>query len=180
MRVLADVDEADVGKIDEGMDADCVVDAFPGDVFHGTLSPDSVQPEQRLRCGDLFGRRGRREPRGKASPGNDDDDHRDTHEVHGVPRIPNAALRYRPTPANGSDGKPVAQAPEVPLLKNQGRVWVLSSDRPGEENDTPRIVSIGITDGMYTEVTDSSLTVGTRVVTDATLTLMTKKNKKAF
>ena len=44
MRVLADVDEADVGKIDEGMDADCVVDAFPGDVFHGTLSQIRYSP----------------------------------------------------------------------------------------------------------------------------------------
>ncbi len=38
MRVLADVDEADVGKIQDDMDADCVVDAFPGDVFHGKVS----------------------------------------------------------------------------------------------------------------------------------------------
>ena len=31
MRVLADIDEADVGKLAEGMNADAVVDAFPGE-----------------------------------------------------------------------------------------------------------------------------------------------------
>jgi len=179
MRVLADVDEADVGKIDEGMDADCVVDAFPGDVFHGTLSQIRYSPNNVSGVVTYSAVVDVENPEAKLRPGMTTTITVHTHEVHGVPRIPNAALRYRPTPANGSDGKPVAQAPEVPLLKNQGRVWVLSSDRPGEENDTPRIVSIGITDGMYTEVTDSSLTVGTRVVTDAT-DVDAKKNKKAF
>ena len=48
MRVLADVDEADVGKIAEGMDADCVVDAFPGEIFHGKVSQIRYSAEQRL------------------------------------------------------------------------------------------------------------------------------------
>ena len=48
MRVLADVDEADVGKLKERMEADAVVDAFPGDVFRGVVqqvrfSPNNVQ-----------------------------------------------------------------------------------------------------------------------------------------
>ena len=43
MRVLADVDEADVGKLTEGMAADCVVDAFPGEVFHGNVSQNPLQ-----------------------------------------------------------------------------------------------------------------------------------------
>jgi len=44
MRVLADVDEADVGKIREGMEADCVVDAFPGEVFHGKVAQIRFSP----------------------------------------------------------------------------------------------------------------------------------------
>src|SRR5205823_14370478 len=48
MRVMADVDEADVGKLKEGMEAEAVVDAFPGETFKGKVeqvrySPNNVQ-----------------------------------------------------------------------------------------------------------------------------------------
>ncbi|HEY6460900.1 MAG TPA: efflux RND transporter periplasmic adaptor subunit [Polyangiaceae bacterium] len=177
MRVLADVDEADVGKIAEGMSADCVVDAFPGEVFHGTVSQirysannvsgvvtypavvDVDNPEEKLRPGMTSTITVR------------------TREAHGVDRIPNAALRYKPTPPNGPDGKPVLQPPDPPLDKGKGRVWVLTSDKPGSEKDEQRVVSIGITDGMFTEVTDPALPVGTKVVTDENETDKDKKKK---
>ena len=91
-----------------------------------------------------------------------------THEAHGVPRVPNAALRFRPTPPLGADGKPVPQPPEASLPKGQARVWVLTSDKPGDEKDEMRLVNVGITDGVYTEVTDPTLPLGTKVVTDET------------
>jgi HlyD family secretion protein len=177
MRVLADVDEADVGKLTEGMAADCVVDAFPGEVFHGTVSQirysannvsgvvtypavvDVDNPEEKLR------------------PGMTSTITVHTHEAHAVNRIPNAALRYKPTPPMGPDGKPVLQAPEAPLEKGQGRVWILTSDKPGAEKDEMHLVSIGITDGMFTEVTDAVLPVATKVVTDETETDKDKKKK---
>jgi HlyD family secretion protein len=179
MRVLADVDEADVGKIQEGMDADCVVDAFPGDVFHGTVSQIRYSPNNVSGVVTYSAVVDVSNPEEKLRPGMTTTITVHTHEVHGVPRIPNAALRYRPTPATGPDGKPLAQPPEAPLAKNQGRVWVLVSDRPGDEKDEPRVVSTGITDGMFTELVDSSLPLGTKVVTDAT-DADAKKNKKAF
>ena len=166
MRVLADVDEADVGKLAEGMDADCVVDAFPGEVFHGKVSQirysannvsgvvtypavvDVENPEQKLR------------------PGMTSTITVHTHEAHGVSRVPNAALRYKPSPPVGPDGKPVLLVPEPPLEKGTGRLWVLTSDKPSAEKDEQRLVSIGITDGVFTEVTDPSLPIGTKVVTD--------------
>ena len=42
MRVMADVDEADVGRLKEGMSADAVVDAFPGESFHGIVAAGAV------------------------------------------------------------------------------------------------------------------------------------------
>jgi HlyD family secretion protein len=178
MRVLADVDEADVGKIAEGMDADCVVDAFPGETFHGKVSqirysannvsgvvtyPAVVEvdnPEEKLRPGMTSTITVR------------------THEAHNVSRIPNAALRYKPTPPQGPDGKPVTQPPEAPLEKGKGRVFLLTNDKPGAEKDEQKIISIGITDGMFTEVTDPSLAVGTKVVTDENETDKDKDKKK--
>jgi HlyD family secretion protein len=103
-----------------------------------------------------------------------------THEALGVRRIPNAALRYRPTPPTGPDGKPVPQPPDPPLEKGKGRVWVLASDKPGTEKSEPRVVAIGITDGMFTEVTDPALTAGTKVVTDENETEADKKKRRVF
>jgi HlyD family secretion protein len=180
MRVLGDVDEADVGKVQDGMPADCVVDAFPGDIFHGQVwqirySPNNVSgvvtysavvdvdnPQEQLRPGMTTTITIR------------------THEVHAVPRIPNAALRYRPSPPVGADGKPLPQPPEAPLSKGRARVWVLTGDKPGDEKDEARTISVGITDGIYTEVTEGSLAPGTRVVTDETDSEDLKKKKKGF
>ncbi len=166
MRVLADIDEADVGKLKEKMDAEAVVDAFPGEIFHGRVeqvrfSPNNVQgvvtysavvqvdnPEEKLRPGMTATVTIR------------------TREAKAVSRIPNAALRYKPTPPKGPDGKPVVPPPEAPLGKGQGRVHVLVNDKPGEEKEEVRVISIGVTDGIDTELTDGALPPGTKVVTD--------------
>jgi HlyD family secretion protein len=179
MRVLADVDEADVGKTQEGMDADCVVDAFPGEVFHGKVSQIRYSPNNVAGVVTYSAVVDVENPEEKLRPGMTTTLTVHTHEVHGVPRLPNAALRYRPTPANGPDGKPLPQAPEAPLAKGEGRVWVVTNEQLGEEKDEMRVVSIGITDGIFTEVRDPALAVGTKVVTDET-DVDPKKKGKAF
>ena len=103
-----------------------------------------------------------------------------TREAKGVAKIPNAALRYRPSPPMGPDGKPVPQPPEAPLAKGQGRVYLVTSDKPGDEKDEQKLVSIGITDGMFTEIANDSLAVGTKVVTDETDQGDDKKKKKGI
>jgi HlyD family secretion protein len=168
MRVMADVDEADVGRLKEGMPADAVVDAFPGETFHGIVqqvrySPNTVSgvvtysavvevdnPEEKLR------------------PGMTATVTIKTAEAKGATKIPNAALRYKPTPPDGPDGKPVVPPPDAPLAKGQGRVHVLVNDKPGEEKEETRVIPIGITDGIATEVLNGALPTGTKVITDET------------
>jgi HlyD family secretion protein len=177
MRVLADVDEADVGKLQANMEADAVVDAFPGEAFHGVVqqvrySPNNVQgvvtysavvevanPEEKLR------------------PGMTATVTVKTHEAKNVLRIPNAALRYKPTPPEGPDGKPILPPPEPALEKGMGRVYLLTSDKLGEEKDEKRIVPIGITDGINTEIKPDALPAGSKVVTDENDTDDSKKKK---
>jgi HlyD family secretion protein len=101
-----------------------------------------------------------------------------THEAHAVARIPNAALRYRPSPPTGPEGKPIVQPPEAPLAKGQGRVWLVTNDKPGAEKAEARVVAIGITDGMFTVVDDPSLSAGVKVVTDENETEESKKKRK--
>jgi HlyD family secretion protein len=178
MKVLADVDEADVGKIAEGMDADCVVDAFPGEVFRGKVSQIRYSANNVSGVVTYPGVVEVDNPEEKLRPGMTSTITVRTHEAHGVLRIPNAALRYKPTPPTGPDGKPVPQPPEAPLEKGKGRVWVVTNDKPGAEKDEMHVVSIGITDGMFTEVTDPTLPLGTKVVTDENETDKDKDKKK--
>jgi HlyD family secretion protein len=176
MRVMADVDEADVGKLKEGMQAEAVVDAFPGESFKGQVqqvrfSPNNVQgvvtysavvevenPEEKLR------------------PGMTATVTIKTKEVKATLRVPNAALRYKPTPPLGPNGKPVPQPPEPPLAKGSGRVFLLTSDKPGDEKAEPKIVQIGVTDGIHTEVT-GGLDANQKIVTDETDSEEMKKKK---
>jgi HlyD family secretion protein len=168
MRVLADVDEADVGKIQEGMDADCVVDAFPGEVFHGSVSQIRYSPNNVSGVVTYPAVVQVDNPEDKLRPGMTATITVHSHEAHDVPRLPNAALRYRPSPTASADSSsaPPPPPPEAPLAKGQGHVWVVTNEKPGEEKDEQRSIAIGITDGVSTEVTDPTIPVGTKVVTD--------------
>jgi HlyD family secretion protein len=178
MRVLADVDEADVGKIGDGMGADCVVDAFPGEVFRGTVAQIRYSPNNTSGVVTYPAVVEVANPDNKLRPGMTATITVHTREAHGVARLPNAALRYRPSPATGPDGKPVLVPPEPPLAKGEGRVWLVTNDKPGAEKAEQRLISIGITDGMFTVVTDPSVAVGTKVVTDENETEESKKKRK--
>jgi HlyD family secretion protein len=179
MRILADVDEADVGKIQDGMTTDCIVDAFPGEIFRGKISQVRYSPNNVSGVVTYSAVVDVDNAEEKLRPGMTTTITVHTHEAHGIPRVPNAALRYRPTPPTGPDGKPAPQVPESALAKGQARIWVLTSDKPGDEKDEMRIVSIGITDGIFTEVTDPSLAVDARVVTDET-DVEDKKKRRIF
>ncbi len=165
MRVMADVDEADVGKLGEGMVADAVVDAFPGESFRGKVgqvrySPNTVQgvvtysavvevdnPDEKLRPGMTATVTIR------------------SRESLNILRVPNAALRYKPSPATGPNGKPLPQTPEPALGRGEGRVYAVMVDEPGKEKVEPRVLHVGVSDGIYTEVVDG-LPSGAKVVID--------------
>jgi HlyD family secretion protein len=180
MRVLADVDEADVGKLAEQMEADAVVDAFPGEVFHGIVSQIRISPNNVQGVVTYSAVVEVDNPEEKLRPGMTATITVKTREAKGVARIPNSALRYKPSPPLGSDGKPIPQPPEPPLAKGQGRVWVLTSDKPGDEKDEQKLIQIGVTDGINTEVVGGSLAMGTKVVTDENDTDDKKKKGKLF
>ena len=165
MRVYADVDEADVGKLVEGMAAETQVDAFPGERFKGTVgqvrfSPNSVQgvvtytavievdnPDRKLRPGMTATVTVR------------------TREAMKTQRLPNAALRFKPSPEKGPDGKPLPTPPEKPLDPGTGRVFVLTEATPGKEKIEPRVLKIGVTDGVNTALLEP-LDPGLKVVVD--------------
>ena len=131
MQVLAEIDEADVGKIKEQMKAEVVVDAFPGEKFEGTVtqvrfSPNNVQgvvtysavievcnPELKLR------------------PGMTATVTIKTREVKAALALRNAALRFRPLAEKDEEGKPKPEKPPPPLDPGKGRVYLISGGAPG-------------------------------------------------
>jgi HlyD family secretion protein len=87
-------------------------------------------------------------------------------EAKDVTRVPNAALRFKPSPPVDKDGKKLPQDPLPPLSPGQGRIHVITSETPGDEQIEPRVVEVGITDGIHTVLKTD---VGdAKIVTDET------------
>lgn len=150
MRVLADVDEADVGKLKEGMTAEVRVDAFPGEKFKGTVSQVRYSPNNQSGVVTYAAVVEVDNPEVKLRPGMTATVTIRTAEVKDTDRLPNAALRFKPAPPTDKEGKKIPQEPLPALGPNKGRVFLLVDDKPGAEKVEVREVDVGITDGIHT------------------------------
>jgi len=163
MQVLADIDEADVGKVHDGMDATIVVDAFPSDVFHGRVVQIRYSPNEVLGVVTYSAVIDVANPELELRPGMTATVTIQTRKAEGAAALPNAALRFRPVvndPQPGGATPPAVFGAE--LKPGQGRVYVPS---PGGDEAVEKVVGVGITDGRFTEV-KSDLTIGAEVITE--------------
>ncbi len=170
MQILANIDEADVGKVQPGMEAKFTVDAFPGETFTGRISdvrqaPNTIQnvvtypavieapnPDRKLR-------------QGMTATVTITSAHKDD-----ALRVSNAALRWRPDDGAGGgaeaappqrQGQPQARgasaasrgtreaAPSQAAAGRPGRVYKLVEGKPIAVN-----VRVGLSDGQRSEVID--------------------------
>lgn len=167
MQVVADVDEADIGGIEEGQRASFTVDAYPNDIFEGVVT--------QIRLGDA-----------SSTSSTSSSTTVVTYEV--VISAPNPDQKLKPRlTANVTiyilDKKNVLSvpnralrfAPEKPLIgsndivkdcESEHKVWT----REGT-TFTAHPVEIGISNGISTEII-SGVAEGTRVVTEATIGAM--------
>jgi HlyD family secretion protein len=150
MRVLADIDEADVGRLKETMKADIRVDAFPGETFEGVVSQVRYSPVNQSGVVTYAAVIEVGNPEVKLRPGMTATATIHSAEAKGTKRLPNAALRFKPSPPKDKDGKPMPQDPLPRLAPGKGRVYVITDAKPGEEKIEMREVDIGITDGVNT------------------------------
>ena len=150
MRVFADIDEADVGRVREGMSAEVNVDAFPSVAFAGRVVQVRLSPVSQQGVVTYAAVIDVENPDLKLRPGMTATVTVKSAEAKGKTRIPNAALRFRPTPPLDEKGKPLPQEPLPKVEPGKGRIWILVDDTPGAEKVEPLIVDIGITDGVYT------------------------------
>jgi HlyD family secretion protein len=182
MRVNARVDESDIGKIQMKQPVRFRVDAYPDEMFSGMVSQVRLQPVVEQNVVSYVTVIDVPNPDLKLKPGMTAAVTIETGRADEAIKVPNAALRFRPTPEafaaigqkapeprQGSQGQS-ARGPQAgtdgqrrdrPAGDSQpGAVWVLA------ENTLKRVsVQVGLTDGTQTVVASSDLMPGTRVVT---------------
>jgi HlyD family secretion protein len=170
MRVIADIDEADIGKLREGMIADARVDAFPGEHFRGVVRELRYGPTTTQGVVTYPAVIDVANPENKLRPGMTATITLTTARREGVLRVPNAALRFRPGAAGahgagigGGGGAGAARGPGGEEVYGRGRVFVLRNGQPAR---VP--VRTGVSDGVVTEVESPELRSGLEVITDET------------
>jgi HlyD family secretion protein len=172
MQVDTNVSEADVGRVRVGQDATFTVDAYPGRTFRGKVSQIRNAPTtiQNVVTYDVVIQVDNKEL--KLKPGMTANvsvmiDHKE-----GVLKIPNAALRFRPQSA-GREGEkrkggipPKVQSGTMQEEEERrpGKVWVLSQ----EGKPVPVSISLGISDGSFSEVASEELKEGVEIIVEAT------------
>jgi HlyD family secretion protein len=180
MQILANIDEADVGKVQPGLEAKFTVDAFPNETFSGVISdvrqaPTTIQnvvtypaviqapnPDHKLRQGMTASV--------TITSARKDD----------ALRVANAALRWKPDGVTaGQESAPQQQrtgpapqartasaaargtrdgAPPQQPQGRPGRVYKLQNGQP-----VAVLIRVGLSDGQRTEVLDG-LAEGDRVI----------------
>jgi len=196
MQVIANIDQADIGLVEQAKSATFNVDAFPGKEFKGTieqmrLNPQNVQnvvtynvvldvdnPEQRLK------------------PGMTANLTITIDERNNVLKVPNSALRFRPQTANtqnrsnngdnnGSNGGQRQNRGQrnadgsngngqdnrltpatAPVLSGQNRL-VWVLGQDGKPQ--ARRVTVGLSDGSATEIVSGSLQEGDVIIIGETI-----------
>ncbi len=173
MRIFADIDEADVGRVKNGMAADISVDAFPSESFHGNVLQVRYSPANNNGVVTYSAIIDVDNPALKLLPGMTATVTITSAEAKGVTRIPNSALRFHPSPQLDAKGNKVAEAPLPKLEPKTGRIYVETVTTPGKEVIEPRVIDIGISDGITTEVKGDIS--GLKIVRDETDAATKKK-----
>lgn len=156
MQVVADIDEADIGDVHEGERVTFTVDAYPEDVFQGSVT--QVRQEATTTNNVVTYEVVISAPNAqlKLKPGLTASVTIYTAEKTGVLSVPSKALRFTPTKETVGNKKIID-------CNGKNKVWALAG------NDIKAIpVSIGMTDGVNTQII-SGLKEGQEIITELTV-----------
>jgi HlyD family secretion protein len=157
MEVWVSVNEADIGRVRVGQTARFTVDAYPGETFTGTVSRIRLNATNTQNVVVYTVEVTVENPDRKLLPYMTANL---TFEVDNRPaalQVPNAALRYRPSPDASAGGTGAGRnATDQP---GQGVVWVQEGNKV-----RPVAVKLGPTDGAHTEVIGGDLPPDAKVV----------------
>ena len=154
MRVIAKVDEADIGGVKEGQRVTFTVDAFPDDKFEGTVTQVRQEATTTSNVVTYEVVIGAPNKDLKLKPGLTANVTIYTLEKNGVLAVPAKALRFTPNEALLKNGQQIEDL-EVPM-----KVWTLEGNTFKAHK-----VEVGTTNGMLTEIV-SGINEGTDVLVD--------------
>lgn len=156
MRVIADIDEADIGSVKEGQNVTFTVDAFPNDIFHGNVTQvrQEATEENNVVTYEVVISAPNKDL--KLKPGLTANVTVNTLERTDVLSVRSKALRF--TPAEDILGKSY----KIVDCNGKNKLWTLEGNTLKAHN-----VNIGATDGSRTEII-SGLSKGTKVVLSMT------------
>ena len=200
MQVIANIDQADIGLVEQAKSVRFSVDAFPGKDFDGKIEQMRLNPVNVQNVVTYNVVIDVDNPEQKLKPGMTTNLTFTIDERNNVLKVPNAALRFTPQDttsqrtgngnwqgrrqanAGGSDASQQGSGnrgdvqfarPTDPVLAGQTRVvWVLLKDGKPDR----RRIKIGLTDGISTEVVEGNLVEGEMVITGQTQTSATRAN----
>jgi HlyD family secretion protein len=176
IQVWASVNEADIGKIHAGQKVVFTVDAFGDQVFDGVVNKVRLNATMSQNVVTYTVEVNHDNSDGKLLPYLTTNLQFETGHSQNVLLVPNAALRWSPRPAQIAhesvpDSHTAAERPagrhgaveESGAPQSHGTVWV-----PEGAFVRPVHVHVGLTDGMFTEVSGKAITEGLQVVTGET------------
>ncbi len=153
MRVIANIDEADIGGVEEGQRVTFTVDAFPDDVFEGSVT--QVRQEAQTQSNVVTYEVVIAAPNAdlKLKPGLTANVTIFTNEKESVLAVPSKALRFAPNESLLKEGEAIEDC------EAKSKLWIK------KENTFKAIpVTTGMSNGSLTEV--SGIAEGTEIITD--------------
>ena len=180
MKLVVDIDEADIGQVVEGQSASFSVDAYPGRTFPAEITSVRFAPKDEAGVVTYEALLSVDNSDLALRPGMTATATITTANRSGAMLVPYAALRFRPPTPPGEDEEPATRRRGPPGLMGmmmprfnrnrgdrqapiqsgaRGRVWVLDEGQP-----SPIPVQIGLLDGERAEVITNGIVEGTEVI----------------
>jgi HlyD family secretion protein len=199
MQVIANIDQADIGLVENAKSVKFGVDAFPGKDFDGKIQQMRLNPLTVQNVVTYSVVMDVDNPEQKLKPGMTANLTITIDERNNVLKVPNAALRFMPQDGSGQrtgggngnwqgrrqsgggdasqragNGTDVQFAPSTaPVLAGQTRiVWVIGQDGTPQR----RRIKVGLSDGAATEIVEGNLVEGEMVITGQTLASASRTN----
>ncbi len=171
MQIDSSVSEADVGAITVGLKVNFSVDAFPDSDFVGRVRQVRLNPsiQQNVVTYNVVVAVDNAD--GKLKPGMTAHVRIVVTERKNVLRIPNTALRFKPSSSEADGEKPARET------KRNHNPTVYQLDQ--KKQPTPIKLKLGISDNFYTEVVEGELKAGAELVIKDTVAKQDKK-KSSF
>ena len=183
MQVVADVDEADIGSVKVGQNAQFTVDAYPDDIFYGEVTQVRISPTTDSNVTTYEVLISTNNPEHKLIPGLTANVTIKVKDVKDVMVLPIKVLRFNPMEFAGIEGLPVVESmptppngvkpdgeiPDPTVVTDDARrlVWVLTDDN----RLVPTEIEMGEGNGINVEV-KSGLNIGAKVALQYTTEML--------